>query len=865
MDSSALYFSHVLRNFAAMKRLRVMFFLRRLLLLLSVVCLPRMADGQEAYFVDGFHGGVYGHYPLEWYTDFMVAQLEAHPEWRINLELEPETWDSVAVHTPEAYACFAQVVGSERVEVVNPTYAQPYLYNISGESIIRQFLYGMESLRRHFPGLDFLTYSSEEPCFTSALPQILSQLGFRYVVLKNPDTCWGGYVAEGGGEFVVWEGPDGTLIPCVPRYDCERLEDGSSWQTAAWKNSRSYLDACRRAGILHPVGMCLQDAGWQGGPWLGSSDGPRASRYVRWRDYFGMHLAEGEWPRRRFGQDDFRVALMWGSSVLQHLAQQVRRMENRVVQTEKLGAIVGTENGVAVPCSHLDQAWHSLMLSQHHDSWIVPYNNLRGQRTWADMIMGEWSDTFRVALDRYEAAMWSSLRPVEEQAAETFVRVFNTTAQPRAEAVYAPIPTAMSGRRLSLRDADGNDVELWQDDGHIGFVAHVPAFGYATYRLTTLATPLDTETRSVSADETPVLENDMLRIEIDLKRGGTLSHLTLKTSDGREMVDTTSDYAFGELRGYFGNLGRFCSSTENEARLIRCRKTPLEQSLTLECEIAGVPFTEEISLRKGSPLIDIDLSIRWPRGTRIGEPYEGNWTDRRRGFYDTRYMLSSLFPAAVSRPCLSKDAPFDVCESRQSSTFFNSWDSIRHNVLLHWADITSQDRKQGLSLFSDHTTSYSFADDYPLALTLQYAGPGLWGRNYPTEGTTSVHFSLYPHGGDWEQAGVTQLSETWQEPLVMRLSDHLPLRNHSLIQTDNPNLVLTSATIENGDFVFRLYNASRTHATAHLSFGMKASTLTEEDLLGNKLLKIRLKKKRQRTETDVELPPFGIRTYRLKP
>ena len=82
-------------------------------------------QGQPTYFVDGFHGGIYGHYPTPWYTDFMLNQLEEHPEWCINLELEPETWDSVRRQTPEAYVRFCEAMRGERIEVVNPTYAQP--------------------------------------------------------------------------------------------------------------------------------------------------------------------------------------------------------------------------------------------------------------------------------------------------------------------------------------------------------------------------------------------------------------------------------------------------------------------------------------------------------------------------------------------------------------------------------------------------------------------------------------------------------------------------------------------------------------------------------------------------------------------
>ena len=57
--------------------------IRLLLKQCAIVCLLAIsasASAQESYFVDGFHGGIYGHYPVPWYTQFMVDQLQSNPE-----------------------------------------------------------------------------------------------------------------------------------------------------------------------------------------------------------------------------------------------------------------------------------------------------------------------------------------------------------------------------------------------------------------------------------------------------------------------------------------------------------------------------------------------------------------------------------------------------------------------------------------------------------------------------------------------------------------------------------------------------------------------------------------------------------------
>ena len=138
-----------------------------------------------------------------------------------------------------------------------------------------------------------------------------------------------------------------------------------------------------------------------------------------------------------------------------------------------------------------------------------------------------------------------------------------------------------------------------------------------------------------------------------------------------------------------------------------------------------------------------------------------------------------------------------------------------------------------MTLLSDHTTSYSYGPDYPLALTVQYAGPGLWGRQYPTHGTTNLNFALYPHEGDWEQAGVPQQSEAWNTPPTPSAFYHkVAFRDRSFLQADDRRLALSAAWCSDGAFHFRLYNASREPVSSHLHIGMPATGLTEEDLQG---------------------------------
>lgn len=899
-------------------------FLPLVLLLCAVPSGLSQSRAEKIYFVDGFHGGIYGHYPADTYTDYLSGLLEKYPQWSMCLEIEPETWDSVMVRTPGAYARFRKQAGSDRVEFTNPTYAQPYMYNISGESIIRQFTYGMSKTWEHFPDVEFTTYAVEEPCFTSALPQILTQLGFRYASLKCPNTCWGGYTSAYGGELVDWTGPDGTSILTSPRYACEELQEGSVWQTTAWGNKDDYITACRKSGIRNIVGMCYQDAGWTRGPWIGYGDKVRnGSEYVTWREYFEEKSSGASDDNWHFTQEDIHPGLMWGSQVLNRIARQVRKAENRMVQTEKAAAIAFLDNGYRCSQDALDEGWRTLMLAQHHDSWIVPYNRLNGHGSWADNIT-LWTRNSESICDSLLSGILASFQESEgnscsgergrrngkggsrwKDGTERYmVRVINTSGFPRHEAVSVMLPETVPDDQTCIKvtDAKGKSVRSYTDSiagqRRLTFLASAPPFGYATYSLEEEKFP-DADKlygkysplRAAGASDTVctegnvTVENGMYRLVFDADHGGVIRSLSLlapsllRSKDISslesaspagpnriiEFADSTSKYAIGELRGFFYDEGRFHSSTESPAS-VTVRDRGLIKTVEIRGEIASVPFTQTITLKEGDRKIGIGLRIDWIGDRGIGKyAQKDTYAANRRAFYDDRYKLNLMFPVFSGMATLYKDAPFDVCESRLEDTYYETWDSLKHNVVLHWLDLMEQDSDRGFAVLSDHTGSYSFGKGDPLCLTVQFSGHGLWGRHYGINGPEEMSFAIVPHTGDWQEAGIYRESLSWNEPLVCEMRQELELKDRSFIDTGTSGYEISAAYMTDEGLVVRLFNPSDTGKTETVRFGVPVKEIVRTDLNGNPTGKPETRKKNRSTIMEAELPPFGIRTYVLLP
>ncbi|WP_400261232.1 glycoside hydrolase family 38 C-terminal domain-containing protein [Sphingobacterium sp. SG20118] len=843
---------------------------RILFLILGCYLLPIRSEAQKAYFVDGYHGGIYGHYPL-WVTQFMVDNLAKHPEWKLGLEIEPETWDSVRVQSPVDYANFSRIALDNRIEFTNPTYAQPYAYNISGESLIRQFEYGIKRLHEHFPGLTFSTYAVEEPCFTSSLPQLLKQFGFKYAVLKSPNTCWGGYTRAYGGQLVNWIGPEGSSILTVPRYKSEALEEKSTWQTTAWNNSTTFLQSSYASGINDPVGMCYQDAGWKNGPWLGYGDNIKnQSTYVTWKEYFEEISAGKTDDNWRFSQEDVLVNLMWGSQALQRIGQQVRNAENMIVRSEKISAMANIDHQYKPTEDMFFDAWRTLMMAQHHDSWIVPYNQLNTKQNWIQAIKG-WTDHTHAIAGQIADQAINGFATVTKTGASGlgFIRVYNSIASARSEVISLPLPDSLASDNIDIYNSKGelvlSTMRLQDTVPVVTFQATVPAMGYATYQIRKSKTKQKNGKHVIfDYNGNCVLENDQYKMVLDKSKGGIIKTLIAKHVDDKDFAGQDKIYDMGEISGFFYEDQQFYSSKQTPVSIVVLEDNGLVTKVEVRGTIATHPFSQIITLEAGQNRIDFDLTIDWKNNVGIGEYKQGsNWTDNRRAYTDDRYKLKVMFPNSLGKTKLFKNAPFDVCESILDNTFFGQWDSIKHNVILNWVDINQQDEAYGLALLSDHTTSYLHGENYPLSLTVQYSGIGLWGMDYKINGPTKMKYALIPHRGKWDDAQVASQSTYWNEPLVAMYQPAVALQDHSFVKISGSGYEVTTMKVVDGDILLRLFNAEADASPKMIALGFPATAVTEVLLNGDQVQDLSLTKIGLEQTFTVQLPRYGIKTLRI--
>lgn len=865
------------------------------------------------YYVDGYHGGSRGHMPAGSWRDILNA-MRAIPEWKISLDIEPASWDDLRREDPQAYREIQKLLDDRavnaRVEVVNGTFSQPFGWAQGGESNIRQLLRGREVLKEHFPNAVIETYAVQEPCWASCLPQLLRSLGFTAAVLKDPGTAWGGYAAGFDAETVNWVGPDGTSIAAVPRYACEELLH--VWETESVTGSAEFSRKCVAHGIAHPSGNCFQDLGWAARPKVAGAH----IRFVTWREYM-KQVADKPQKQWRFSPEDILTTLPWGEKTLQTLAQQVRSAENRVLVAEKMASMAAALHGGSYPAERLQRAWDQLLWAQHHDAWITATTRT-GRQAWAFQVASETMETEEIGTaiigSSAETLSRGENRPASVPIGPQWLRVFNTVASEREEVVELNWASDMGTQRARVLDSGGREIPCQflrprkfmprgagatsgrppagaasvagipayapgesLNAAAVVFRAKVPAMGYGSYRIEpvyddSLHAVIPGATANTEPDGTVVLETDLYRVRIDPAHGGTIASLVAKDGN-REFVDAASDRRFNEYRGYFVSEQKWASSADNRASVTIAERGPVRVRALVSGQILGRRFQTTITLAQGQRHIDFNARFTYEQDTWIGDPWdikpEDRRVERRRSHHDGRWKLQAFFPVPFRNQAIDKNAAYDVCRSRNLDTYFQKWDEIKHNIILHWVDVVDPRQKLGLAVFSDHTTAYTHGPDHPLSLVMGWGWEGgFWWGKCPLRGTQQVGYAVVPHTGAWDEAQISRENCCWNEPLLAQIVDGQPVsaaHTRSLVSVSGGGVEIPALLFQGRNLLVRLFNGEGDAAERTVSLDVRPLRVDLVELDGRPVRQLEVRRgSGGRYEVKLAMPRFGIRTLRCE-
>jgi alpha-mannosidase len=297
-------------------------------------------------------------------TTAQLRLLDDYPE-HVFAHSQAQHYAWLKERAPELYARVKEAIAGGRWVPVGGTWVEPDCNIPSGESLVRQFLYGQRFFERELGRRATELWNPDVFGYTAQLPQIMRAAGVtRFLTQK---LSWNRFTQPEHHTF-VWQGLDGsevlTHFPPADTYNAEATVAELHRESAAYKDH----------GRSHHSLMVFGHGDGGGGP-----TAEMLERLRRARDIHGLPQTAVRSPVEFFDAleadaNDLRTVvgelyfeLHRGTYTSQAAIKRGnRRCEGALHDAELLSALVGDE----YPREELTRLWQTLLLNQFHD--ILP-------------------------------------------------------------------------------------------------------------------------------------------------------------------------------------------------------------------------------------------------------------------------------------------------------------------------------------------------------------------------------------------------------------------------------------------------------------------------------------------------------------
>jgi alpha-mannosidase len=591
----------------------------------------------------------------------------------------------------------------------------------SGESLVRQGLYGQRYFERRFGHRSKVAWTPDCFGYPWTIPQILQGAGLEYFVTQK--IRWNDSTEFALNAF-YWEGRDGTRVLTYNPYGyTHNLEAG---QLAAQR-----VEDRERTGINHQ--LVLYGVGDHGG-------GPTIEMLERAEDLrrvptfpamvYDRPLESLETIRRAergagfpVWQDELYLEYHRGTYTTQGLAKLRNRRSEAMLQTaEALAAVARTP----YPRERLEEAWRLVLFNQFHD--ILPGSGIR--------------EVYEDAEIFYDSA-WSMIEPLTKASFDDLRARMNTRGRGQAVVVFNPLGWERSGS-VVVRDEAG--------DSTLITVSEVPAFGARVVHLPGEAMSREERRLAEPRAGADWIENAYLRVEVDTLTG-EIVRLYDKSNErevlapgGRANVLQIFDDRPGQWDAW--NIVIWGDRWDVEdVRRIEVAADEREAHIDIERRWGESMFRQTLVLERGSRYLDVHNEVNW---------------------HEHRKLLKVGFELGVEADSATYEIPYGTIGRTGNPR--TKAERAKFEVPGHrWADVSAAG--YGVSILNDSKYGWDYKGN---VLRLSLLRSPIWPDSLADRGTHHFSFAVYPHAGDWRSAETVRRAAEYNVPLVAGLEPQHP-------------------------------------------------------------------------------------------
>ena len=709
-----------------------------------------------------------------------IKMMKRYPEYKF-MSSQPQLYAFVKKEDPKLYEEIKKAVKDGSWEAEGAMWLEPDVNLTSGESLIRQIMFGKRFMMNEFGVDNKILWLPDVFGYSGALPQIMRKCNVTQFFTTKMSWNESNKMPN---DMFVWEGIDGSQV--FAAFEHQYSTDMTpNYVYDYWKLfiSKSYSNE-----TLLTFGFA--DGG--GGPTFEMMENYRRFN----RGIPGMPKTEIKTAGEYFDKaeesfkkncNELKKTPKWvGEMYLEmHRGTYTSMAKNKKFNRICENLYMSVENiavndmlllGGEYPSEEINSNLETILLNQFHD--ILPGSSIKDVYDVTDIEYGK-------IISDGEKLLYKKLDNIKNNL-NTDGGIF----------VFNPSPFCISG----YVSVDGD--EYYAED--------IPPRGWKVIEKTKT-----TEAVKVTRSS---IENDILKVVFD--ESYNIVSVFDKEND-REIVpngekanrltvyeDYPKNHDAWEITDYYKQKHWTIDNVDNIE--------VLNDGIRITRKYKKSVITQDIILKLHSRRIDFKTTVEWN---------------------EDHVLLKALFPVDVR----NTDAVYDIQFGNITRPTHrnNTWDAAKFEVPAHkWADLS--EGNYGVSLLNDCKYGYSIEDNI---MTLSLLKAATDPNPCADREKHTFTYSLYPHIGDFRQGGTVKEGYKLNMPLIaseVEANSGALFDNRTLIECENENIVIETIKKAEDDnsVIARMYDAfnQKTNASLEVNFPFKEVWIC--DMLENNIEKI---------------------------
>lgn len=772
----------------------------------------------------------------------VLKLMDEYPDYKF-MSSQPQLYVFLKERYPELFAKVKERIKEGRWIPEGGMWLEADCNLTSGESLVRQFLYGKKFFKEEFGVDNKILWLPDVFGYSGALPQIMKECGIDYFMTTK--LAWN-QIDKFPHDTFLWKGIDGTG---VLTHLITTPSVGADVKKTHFTTYNGMLEADSVIGawdryqdkdINDDVLICYGFGDGGGGPTREMlENSSRLDKGLR-----GMPKVQQESPLTWFERLDRKVSgnkrlpswegelyFEYHRGTLTSMGRNKRgnRKSELSMMDLELLSVLAEEAGVSYPQEDLERMWKVILLNQFHD--ILPGSSIHEvyevtKKEYADLL-AEADEKKKICLDALTKG-------------GDGISIYNTLGFTRDDVVNLPSELSLP-EHAALTDEDGTVYPVQQTaDGAEVFVKGLPSKGSRTFAVTVVSEEEEKSALPFTIGEHDI-ETPFYHVVFD--ECGQLASVYDKEND-REVLkvgekgnrltmyeDKPMCFDNWDIDMYYTEKSWDASDVQ---RMEWIEVGPVRAVLEIERRISRSFIRQQISFYADSRQIRFDTYVDWK---------------------EHQHLLKVHFPVDIH----TDEAAFDIQFGNLTRKVHTntSWDEARFESCgQKWMDMS--EGHYGVSLLNDCKYGHSALDG---VMTLTLIKSGIEPNPVADQEEHVFTYALYPHAEGWRAAGTVQEAMKLNQPAYAAAGGQ-PGTVSSLVSVDKKNIILeTVKKAEDKDgMIIRMYESENARTKAHISLGFAAVCVEECNCLEQKENTIEL----CGDGFDIEIKPYEIKTYRVK-